>query len=61
MTGPAGVERPSASSSEAPQLGASLYELGPGNSNVYHFHHGSEELLIVLRGRLTLRSQKGER
>lgn len=44
-----------------PQLGASLYELGPGNSNVYHFHHGSEELLIVLRGRLTLRSQKGER
>jgi hypothetical protein len=26
-----------------PQLGASLYELGPGNSIVYHFHHGSEE------------------
>ena len=37
-----------------PVLGASLYELGPGNSAVYHFHHGSEELLIVLRGRPTL-------
>jgi uncharacterized cupin superfamily protein len=42
-------------------LGASLYELGPGNSVVYHFHHGSEELLIVLRGRPTLRSPEGER
>ena len=37
-----------------PELGASLYQLGPGNSVVYHFHHGSEELLIVLRGRPTL-------
>ena len=44
-----------------PQLGASLYELGPGNSVVYHFHHGSEELLIVLRGRPTLRGPEGER
>lgn len=44
-----------------PQLGASLYELGPGNSIVYHFHHGSEELLIVLRGRPTLRVAEGER
>jgi uncharacterized cupin superfamily protein len=44
-----------------PLLGASLYELGPGNSVVYHFHHGSEELLIVLRGRPTLRSPAGER
>jgi len=42
-------------------LGASLYELGPGNSVVYHFHHGSEELLIVLRGRPTLRTPEGER
>ena len=25
-----------------PQLGASLYELSPGSSVVYHFHHGSE-------------------
>ncbi len=44
-----------------PQLGASVYELGPGNTVVYHFHHGSEELLIVLRGRPTLRSPEGER
>lgn len=44
-----------------PQLGASLYELGPGNFVVYHFHHGSEELLIVLRGRPTLRTPEGER
>ena len=44
-----------------PQLGASLYELGPGNSVVYHFHHGSEELLIVLKGRPTLRTPEGER
>lgn len=44
-----------------PQLGASVYELGAGNSVVYHFHHGSEELLIVLRGRPTLRTPEGER
>jgi uncharacterized cupin superfamily protein len=44
-----------------PLLGASLYELGPGNSVAYHFHHGSEELLIVLRGRPTLRSAEGDR
>lgn len=44
-----------------PLLGASLYELGPGNSAVYHFHHGSEELLIVLRGRPTLRGPGGDR
>ena len=44
-----------------PLLGASLYELGPGNFVVYHAHHGSEELLIVLRGRPTLRTPGGER
>ena len=44
-----------------PELGATVYELGPGNFNVYHFHHGSEELLIVLRGRPTLRARDGER
>jgi uncharacterized cupin superfamily protein len=42
-------------------LGASAYELGPGNSLVYHFHHGAEELLIVLRGTPTLRTPDGER
>ena len=44
-----------------PELGASLYELDPGNFNVFHFHHGAEELLVVLRGRPTLKSQDGER
>src|SRR5256885_13844484 len=44
-----------------PQLGATVYELGPGNFVVYHFHHGSEELLFVLRGRPALRGPEGER
>ena len=44
-----------------PMLGASLYELGPGNFMIYHAHHGSEELLVVLRGRPTLRTPAGER
>jgi uncharacterized cupin superfamily protein len=43
------------------RLGATLYELDPGNFVVYHFHHGWEELLIVLRGRPTLRTPDGER
>lgn len=43
------------------QLGATVYELGPGNFTAYHFHHGSEEVLVVLRGRPTLRSPEGER
>jgi uncharacterized cupin superfamily protein len=42
-------------------LGASLYELGPGNFAIFHFHHGAEELLILLRGRPTLRTTAGER
>jgi uncharacterized cupin superfamily protein len=42
-------------------LGASVYELGPGNWVPYHFHHGAEELLLVLRGRPTLRARDGER
>jgi uncharacterized cupin superfamily protein len=44
-----------------PQLGATLYELERGNFMIFHFHHGSEELLIVLRGRPTLRTPAGER
>lgn len=42
-------------------LGASVYELGPGNFVVYHFHHGSEESMVVLRGRPTLRTDDGTR
>jgi uncharacterized cupin superfamily protein len=44
-----------------PSLGASLYELERGNFMILHFHHGSEELLLVLRGRPTLRTLDGER
>lgn len=43
------------------QLGATLYELDPGNFVVFHFHHAQEELLVVLRGRPTLRTSDGER
>lgn len=44
-----------------PRLGATLYELERGNFMIFHFHHGSEELLIVLRGRPTLRTLDGDR
>jgi uncharacterized cupin superfamily protein len=46
---------------ERPGLGATVYELDPGDFVVYHFHHAWEELLIVLRGRPTLRTPDGER
>jgi uncharacterized cupin superfamily protein len=43
-------------------LGSSIWELQPGHSQfVYHFHHGSEELLLVLRGRPTVRMHDGDR
>jgi len=42
-------------------IGATLYELSKGGGVAYHFHHGSEELLIVLTGRLTLRTPDGTR
>jgi uncharacterized cupin superfamily protein len=43
-------------------LGLSLYELPPGQTQVaYHFHHGNEEALLVLGGRPTLRTPDGER
>jgi hypothetical protein len=38
------------------ELGATVYELAPGNWLPFHFHHGSEEYLVVLRGRPTLRT-----
>jgi uncharacterized cupin superfamily protein len=44
-----------------PLLGATLYELERGNLVVYHAHHGSEELLILLRGVVTLQTPEGER
>jgi uncharacterized cupin superfamily protein len=43
-------------------LGGSLWELQPGGSQfVYHFHHGSDELLVVLRGEPTVRLHDGDR
>ena len=43
-------------------LSAAVWELDPGCTQApYHFHHGGEELLIVLRGTPTLRSPEGER
>lgn len=43
------------------KLGATVYELGPGNFSVYHFHHASEELLVVLAGEMTMKTEEGER
>jgi uncharacterized cupin superfamily protein len=43
-------------------LGASLYELPPGESTwPYHYEHGAEEWLLVVDGRPTLRTPDGER
>lgn len=48
--------------SESNALGASIWELQPGGSQfVYHFHRGSEELLIVLAGTPTVRMRGGDR
>jgi uncharacterized cupin superfamily protein len=47
--------------SESNVLGASVWEIQPGGSQfVYHFHHGSEELLVVLRGTPTVRMHDGD-
>jgi len=40
-------------------LGASIYELQPGDEMVFHYHIQREELLIVLEGRLALRTADG--
>lgn len=45
----------------ADRIGATVYELDPGNFVVYHFHHGSEEMLFVLDGEMTMRTEEGER
>ena len=42
-------------------LAAAVWELQPGGSVDYHWHHGARELLVVLRGRLALRTHDGER
>jgi uncharacterized cupin superfamily protein len=44
------------------RLGASMFELPPGASTFpLHIHHANEELIIVLEGRLTLRTLHSER
>ena len=43
-------------------VGTSLYELPPGESTFpYHYELGNDELLVVVAGRPTLRSPRGER
>lgn len=43
-------------------LGGSIWEIQAESSQfVYHFHHGSEELLIVLKGSPTVRMHDGDR
>ena len=44
------------------KLGASLYELEPGEATwPYHYELGNDELLVVVLGRPTLRAPEGER
>jgi uncharacterized cupin superfamily protein len=44
------------------RLGATLYEIPPGNTTApYHWHAANEEMLIVLAGTPTLRTPEGER
>src|SRR3712207_2679424 len=46
----------------AVKLGASLWELPPGEAAYpYHFHLGEEELIVVLDGRPSLRTPDGWR
>ena len=43
-------------------LGGSLYEVPPhSRAWPYHYHHGNEELLIVVAGTPTVRTPNGER
>jgi uncharacterized cupin superfamily protein len=46
----------------AGRLAMGVYELLPGQTQCpYHFHHGNDELLVVLSGRPSLRTPEGER
>jgi uncharacterized cupin superfamily protein len=43
-------------------IGASLFELPPGQAAYpYHFHYADEEIVVVIRGRPTLRTPSGMR
>ena len=41
------------------RLGASIWELPPGQANLYHYHYSNEEMLIVLAGHPTMRTPQG--
>jgi uncharacterized cupin superfamily protein len=42
-------------------LGGTIYELPPGKKSFpFHWHEGTEELLVVLEGEPTLRTARGE-
>lgn len=44
----------------AERLGVSLWELPPGEAAYpYHYHHGEEELVVVLAGAPSLRTREG--
>jgi uncharacterized cupin superfamily protein len=46
----------------ARQIGATLYELEPGQKTFpYHYEYGAEEWLLAVTGRPTLRTPDGER
>jgi uncharacterized cupin superfamily protein len=46
---------------DAELIGASMYEVEPGNKLwPFHTHHANEEWAIVLRGEPTLRTHEGE-
>ena len=46
----------------AERLGASLFEIPPGQATYpYHAHFGNEEMLIVISGRPSLRTESGWR
>ncbi|MGH3113476.1 MAG: cupin domain-containing protein [Gaiellaceae bacterium] len=42
-------------------LGVSLWELPPGQSTAFHYHVSTEEMMIVVRGKPTLRTGDGWR
>lgn len=45
----------------AQKLGATLYELPPGNSNCpYHYEYGREEWLMCVQGEVTIRTPDGD-
>jgi uncharacterized cupin superfamily protein len=45
----------------AEKLGASVYELPPGERTFpYHLHHANEEMLVVLEGAVSVRREEGE-